>query len=473
MSTTTPARRSRVAVTCTATALLTGLTGLAALGTAVAPAQAASPTTTGRAAAATPITGGGYVPLMTPRRAMDTRTGLGLPRAAKIGPGQTATVPLAGRAGVPSGGGASAVVIHLTETGSTAGSYLSAYPADVSRPTVSSLNFAGRSTRGNLVTVPLHADGKVTVYNAVGSTDVVVDVVGYYATAENATYGGLQPVTRGRYDSRADGTPFYDGYNIDLGYDFGGNNPDIRAFVVHLSADRPSAAGYFTTSASGQPDSTTPSLIFPRGTGASNLAIVERGDFTYSGPDGGTFPSMHVAASTGSGSVHLIVDVIGVFTAPGASQDARFVPLSTPQRILDTRTPGTGGPNLAPGEDRSLSADAVGTTGTTALAANIAVAGPSAPTYVTLYPSDFESRPLASSINAARGDVVASGAVIPLAPTPRADSIGFNAFNAAGTTPLMIDVAGTFDAPVIGLGAKRTGASTAWTPVTTHSHTGR
>jgi len=36
-------------------------------------------------------------------------------------------------------------------------------------------------TKPNLVVVRLAADGSISLYNAAGSTDVVIDVVGYYS----------------------------------------------------------------------------------------------------------------------------------------------------------------------------------------------------------------------------------------------------------------------------------------------------
>jgi hypothetical protein len=42
------------------------------------------------------------------------------------------------------------------------------------------LNFVGGLTVANLVVVQLGGGNKVDIYNAFGSTDVVVDLVGWY-----------------------------------------------------------------------------------------------------------------------------------------------------------------------------------------------------------------------------------------------------------------------------------------------------
>jgi hypothetical protein len=72
------------------------------------------------------------------------------------------------------------VIINVTATGGTAGSYLTLFPSDVSRPLASNLNFAAGQDIPNLVMVKLGADGSVGIYNAQGAVNVVADVVGWY-----------------------------------------------------------------------------------------------------------------------------------------------------------------------------------------------------------------------------------------------------------------------------------------------------
>lgn len=121
-----------------------------------------------------------------PVRVCDTRAGnpSGLTGSAAqcagktLGPGGTLTVSVRGLAGVPSG--ASAVVVNLTAVAPTATTYLAVYPGGT-RPFVSDLNPAPGQDRADLVVATLATDGTVTIYNNAGSTDVVVDVEGWYA----------------------------------------------------------------------------------------------------------------------------------------------------------------------------------------------------------------------------------------------------------------------------------------------------
>jgi hypothetical protein len=69
----------------------------------------------------------------------------------------------------------------VTVTGPTASSYLTTWPDGDQRPLSSDLNFTAGQTVPNMVVVKVGADGRINVYNAAGSTDVVVDVMGWYS----------------------------------------------------------------------------------------------------------------------------------------------------------------------------------------------------------------------------------------------------------------------------------------------------
>jgi serine protease len=73
-----------------------------------------------------------------------------------------------------------AVVLNVTVTNPTAGSYLTVWPDGNGQPLASDLNFGKGQTRANLVVVKVGANGKVDLSNLAGSTDVIIDVVGWY-----------------------------------------------------------------------------------------------------------------------------------------------------------------------------------------------------------------------------------------------------------------------------------------------------
>jgi hypothetical protein len=71
-------------------------------------------------------------------------------------------------------------VLNVTVTNPTAGSYLTLFPDGAPLATTSDLNFLSGQTIPNLVVVRLGANGKLDIFNAAGSTDVIADVVGWY-----------------------------------------------------------------------------------------------------------------------------------------------------------------------------------------------------------------------------------------------------------------------------------------------------
>ncbi len=124
--------------------------------------------------ASAPASSNGLYTSLFPVRALDTRA-----TPPRPGPGGTVTVTLGGFDGVPVG--ATAVVLNVTVTNPTAGTYITAWPSDLGRPVASDLNARPNETIPNLVLVKLSSTGQVSFYNAVGSTDLVVDLFGWYS----------------------------------------------------------------------------------------------------------------------------------------------------------------------------------------------------------------------------------------------------------------------------------------------------
>ncbi len=114
-----------------------------------------------------------------PARILDTRTTSG-----PVGPNASIVLPVAGQGGVPAMSAPvapTAVVLNVTVTNPTTGSYLTAWPDGAQRPLASDLNYVAGLTVPNLVVVKLGSTGAIDLYNAFGSVDVIVDVVGWYS----------------------------------------------------------------------------------------------------------------------------------------------------------------------------------------------------------------------------------------------------------------------------------------------------
>ena len=119
---------------------------------------------------------------LTPVRILDTRDGTGGYSGAMTA-GRILSVVVAGHGGVPamdSPAAPTAVVMNVTATNTSTGSFFTVYPSDAQRPINSDLNWAALGTVPNLVVVKLSPDGRANLYNPAGSVDAIADVVGWY-----------------------------------------------------------------------------------------------------------------------------------------------------------------------------------------------------------------------------------------------------------------------------------------------------
>jgi hypothetical protein len=121
-----------------------------------------------------PGTGGAFTG-RAPTRVLNTLTGTGAPKV-KLGQGKTLTLTVPG---LPVG--TTAVALNVAVTGPTATSYLTVYPGGQPKPFASNLNFVAGETIPNLVMVPVGPGNTVTFFNAVGTVNVVADLVGHYS----------------------------------------------------------------------------------------------------------------------------------------------------------------------------------------------------------------------------------------------------------------------------------------------------
>lgn len=121
-----------------------------------------------------PGTNGEKYHALGPDRILDTRIALG----------NSGVTPIAGNGtlGLPLPAGATAVITNLTITGGTSNGYLTAYPTGGTLPNASNVNFAKGQNIPNLAIVP--SNSGVEFHNAgTGSTDLVVDLAGYFSAS--------------------------------------------------------------------------------------------------------------------------------------------------------------------------------------------------------------------------------------------------------------------------------------------------
>jgi len=120
-----------------------------------------------------------------PVRIVDTRPNSGIPYSgAPLPPGGTLLVQVAGSAGVPamtSTAPPTAVVLNVTEASANAASWVAVWPSNVAQPLISDINFVAGQVQPNLVVVQLSPAGQLKFYNDAGTTNIVVDVEGWYS----------------------------------------------------------------------------------------------------------------------------------------------------------------------------------------------------------------------------------------------------------------------------------------------------
>jgi hypothetical protein len=364
-----------------------------------------------------------YVPL-SPDRMFDTRN------SAKVGPGQTISVPILGLFGVPLTG-VKAVVLNVTATQATAPGFVTVWPSGIDRPEASNLNLdrAGQTTP-NMVTVPVGGDGTVSVYSS-GGTHILVDVMGYYeGVTASVSAGRFIALPPGRVvDTR--NTNDAPGPHGTLTAVIAGQRgvPAIGAAAVVLNVTALSAqnAGFATVYPAGQgrPEASNLNLDHAGETRA-NQVIVKLGA-------GG---AVSFYSDGGSG---FLADVAGYFTdaSAGLSRSGLFVPVP-PKRAYDTRVgvkpgPGDSFPVQVGGSNNGLPSG-----GVSAVALNVTAVVATSADFVTVWP-EGSAVPEASNLNI---DVV--GQTVPNHVTTLVGSQGEVSVFTHGGAHMLVDVLGWY-----------------------------
>lgn len=252
----------------------------------------------------------GYHPL-TPARLLDTRSGPAYPtvdgRFQGTGPiasRGTLALTVAGRGGVPVDAGS--VVLNVTATNPSVPGYLTVHPTGTALPNASNVNFLTGETVPNAVVAQIGTAGAIDLYNFLGTTDVIVDVVGWMPAV-----GDFHAMNPARVVDTRPGTATADGQYAGIGaLGWGatlvlpiagrvGIPSTASAVVVNVTATDPSVGGYFTVYPSGAMRPLASNVNFVAGETASNLDI------------GGLGAGGALAIFNLSGSTDLVIDVAG------------------------------------------------------------------------------------------------------------------------------------------------------------------
>ena len=178
---------------------------------------------------------------------------------------------------------------------------------------------------------------------------------------------------------------------------------DATAVVLNVTATQPTASSdvrVYPTPAGHAAPPTVSNLNVVAGTTVANLVTVRLGD-------GG-----RVRLRNAAGSVHLVADLAGYFTAAPSAGGSSLLG-RTPTRLLDTRRVGGA---LGAGEVRRL--QVLGSTGAPqgarAVVLNVTAVGATARTDVRAYPTRPGAPPVVSNLNPAPGRTTAAAVVVPV-----------------------------------------------------------
>ena len=365
-----------------------------------------------------------------PCRVVDTRHPNGTFGGPPISGGTSRSFPIPQQTDCNIPDSAAAYSLNVTVVPHGTLSYLTIWPTGQAQPVVSTMNSLDGRIKANAAIVPGGYQGAVSVF-ATNTTDVVLDIDGYFTTPSQQTMA-FYPLAPCRvFDTRnADG-------------DLGGptliaNQPRSFPILEATSCNIPSTAvayslnftavptsqaglGYLTVWPTGQDQPTVSTLNDPTGTIVANAAIVPAGT-------GGAITVYPNDAT------NLVSDINGYF-APAGTGGMSFYPVA-PCRVIDTRK-GNGAFNgaLNPPVDVQNSACAPPSS-SQAYVFNATVV-PNGPLgYLTLWP-DGQQRPTVSTLNAIDGYITSNMALVPTS-NGKVDAYS------SGTTNLVLDLSGYF-----------------------------
>jgi len=217
--------------------------------------------------------------------------------------------------GIPSSG-VSAVVFNLTAIDPTVGTVLTAYAGGTVKPAASNLNLGAGTNVANRVIVPVSGTETVTIWNAIGSVNVAVDIEGWFATGSGSQFTALPSPARvcdTRYGGNAQGcaTPGTIGAGgvltinvtgIDGIPSLGGAHSPI-ALVASVTVLGATTGTYVTVYPGNLSRPNASDLSVPSALAVTNLVVVGID------PTTGT-----INLYNATGNVNLIVDIFGYYS---------------------------------------------------------------------------------------------------------------------------------------------------------------
>ena len=365
-----------------------------------------------------------FIPV-NPCRLLDTRNG------SPLMGGQTLPIQVANSSecpGIPSAAQAYSFNVTVVPRGSL--NYLTMWPDGTQQPVVSTLNSYDGRTKAVAAIIPAGSDGKVDAY-ATNTTDLILDIDGYFQTANSSTLA-YYPVTPCRLvDTRSGLGGNYLHAQQPMNFTLAGrcNLPsNAAAFSLNLTAlPRTHTLNYLTAWPTGQMQPGTSTLNAPTGATTANAALVESGSqgeisvYAYNDTD-------------------LLIDTNGYFATAGGAGQLSLYNL-TPCRAFDDRPNFFQGQITIPIVSSPLCPGLVPAAVAQGFIVNATVIPQAHLGYLTLWGQG--QQPTVSTLNASDGAVTSNLAIVPA----NTQSGSFLAY-ASNNTQLLIDLFGFLAPPV-------------------------
>ena len=237
---------------------------------------------------------------LTPYRALDTRNGTG-GRLGALGANGTFDLTVRGVGGVPLT--ADSVVVNVTAAYPTSNGWLTVWPSLQAKPNASSVNFVAGQTVPNAVIAKVGTNGRISINNALGSTHVIVDILGYMSSAAP---GRHFPVPAARLLDTRPSNVAPIGANASRAVTVTGVGgvpaSGVSAVALNIAAYNATANTWITAWPNGEARPNSSNLNPRPGSNVSNLAIVKVGT------------NGQVQLYNGAGTIDVVVDVVGYFT---------------------------------------------------------------------------------------------------------------------------------------------------------------
>jgi len=348
-----------------------------------------------------------FIPV-TPCRVADTRGAVGPFGGPTMTAGMRSFVVPQSACGIPAT--AQAYSLNVTVVPPARLTYLTLWPTGQSQPYVSTLNSWGGDVVANAAIVPAGVGGAVSVF-VTNTTDVILDINGYFAASTDSNAFSFYPATPCRVVDTRGATGQFGGPSMTAGLERDFPVPmstcaipaTARGYSLNATVVPPGYLGFLTMWPTGQARPNASTLNSWKGKIVANAALVPAG----------TNESVSVYVSN---QTNTILDINGYFGQPGFPGALTFHPV-TPCRIADTRNANSpfGGPEMGASTSRTfpIPASVCGIPATAeAYSLNVTVVPDGALAYLTTWPTG-SAKPYVSTLNSFDGSVVANAAIVP------------------------------------------------------------